>query len=96
MDEISISIGPVNTHNQVINAKAPIFLLSGFAMTAPRDHVYAPDKTSITSKYLPSRLGAHVKIKTPKKAINKPTIFFILGISFNKKKAINIPKGTSN
>ena len=45
---------------------------------------------------LPSRLGAPVKINTPIKAIPKPIIFLMLGISFNRKKAIIIPNGTSN
>ena len=79
-------MGPENTHNQVINANAPIFLLSGFAITAPSDHVNAPDNINKTPTYLPSRFGAPVKIKTPIKAITSPTIFFKVGISFNKKK----------
>ena len=96
MTDTSISIGPENTHSQVISANAPIFLLIGFAMTAPNDHVNAPDKVSRTPMNLPSKLGAPVKINTPTKAIPKPIIFFILGISFNRKKAIIIPNGTSN
>ena len=33
---------------------------------------------------------------SPIKAITKPTMFFIDGISFNKKNAIIIPNGTSS
>ena len=90
------NIGPEKTHNQVIKANAPIFLLNGFAITAPSAQVNDPDKTSITPIYFPSRFGAPVKIYTPIKAIIKPTMFFIVGISFNKKNAIIIPKGTSS
>ena len=51
IDEARINIGPEKTQSQVINAKAPIFLLSGFAMTAPRDQVKAPDKTKKIPTY---------------------------------------------
>ena len=79
------NIGPENTQSQVIRANAPIFLLKGFAKTAPRAQVKAPAKTNKTPIDLPSRLVAPVKINTPIKAIIKPIIFFIVGISFNKK-----------
>ena len=94
--ETNNNIGPENTQSQVIKANAPIFLLKDFAITAPRDQVKAPHKTNKTPIYFPSRLGAPVKINTPTKAIIKPIIFLTVGISFNKKNAITIPKGTSN
>ena len=54
------------------------------------------DKHNDQRLYDPSQLNQKIKIKTPTKAITKPTIFFKVGISFNKKNAIIIPKGTSN
>ena len=54
------------------------------------------DKYNDQRLYDPSQLNQNLKIKTPIKAITKPTIFFIVGSSFNKKNAIIIPKGTSN
>ena len=56
--ETNNNIGPENTQSQVIKANAPIFLLKGFAITAPRDQVNAPNKTNKTPIYFPSRLGA--------------------------------------
>ena len=94
--EIIINIGPENTQSQVISAKAPIFLPRVFAITAPRDHVNAPDNVKKIPRYWPSRLGAPVKIITPIKLIVKAIMFFIVGISFNKKNAINIPNGISD
>ena len=82
-------------HNHAVKANGFIFSLRGFANTAPRDQVHAPDRVNKTPKNLPSRLGAPVKIKTPKKETQIPSIFFIHGLSLSKKKAMIIPKGTS-
>ena len=79
------NIGPQNKLTQAVTANPPIFLLSGFAITIPRDQVNAPKSTSKTPINLPSRLGAPNKTKSPKKAITIPTIFFIPGFSLNKK-----------
>ena len=47
-------------------------------------------------KNLPSKLGEPVKIKTPKKETQIPSILLLVGFSLSKKKAmITTPKGTS-
>jgi len=70
-------------------------LLSGFAITIPRDQKNAPRSSSKTPINLPSRFGAPSKTKSPTKAITIPSIFFIPGLSLNKKYAIITPNGTS-
>lgn len=89
------SIGPQNKPTQAVTANPPIFLLSGLAITIPKDHAKAPESNNKIPIDFPSRLGEPNKIKSPTKAIIIPIILLTLGISLNNKKAISTPKGTS-
>ena len=63
------SIGPQNKPTQAVTANPPIFLLSGLAITIPKDHAKAPESNNKIPINFHSRLGEPNKIKSPTKAI---------------------------